>query len=123
MEQSAGRLRQAGFYVDLGSGRRVEVDYDTPDRLWLATASGVQSVEAWIKELHGVDVRIRIDRTAVGLLVSVDLGDSAAEVQNSDGGASVLMRVDQAQQECVVTAAIDNGEDIVLKRLSLPRRS
>jgi hypothetical protein len=72
MEQ-ANRLVNAAWQIDLGEGKRVEVELGTSS-LWVALGPPLDA-EIWIKDLAGhLDFRVMLERTHNGHEISLDRG-------------------------------------------------
>jgi hypothetical protein len=72
MEQT-NRLVNAAWQVDLGEGKRVEVELEYSN-LWVALGPPLNA-EVWIKSIAGhVDFRIKVEHTDNGLEIWLDRG-------------------------------------------------
>jgi hypothetical protein len=72
MEQT-NRLINAGLQIDLGEGKRVEVELEQ-SRFWVALGPPLDA-EVWIKGIAGhLDFRVKVERTPDGLEISLDRG-------------------------------------------------
>lgn len=75
MEQT-NRLVNAGLQIDLGEGKRVEVELEQ-SRFWVALGPPLDA-EVWMKGIAGqLDFRVKVERTPDGLEISLDPGPGA----------------------------------------------
>jgi hypothetical protein len=72
MEQT-NRLVNAGLQINLGEGKRIEVELEGA-RFWVALGPPLDA-EVWIKDVAGhQNFRVRVERTPDGLVVSLGRG-------------------------------------------------
>jgi hypothetical protein len=75
MEQT-DRLVNAGLQIDLGEGKRIEVELEG-SRFWVALGPPLDA-EVWIKDVSGhQDFRVKVERTPDGVEISLDRGPRA----------------------------------------------
>jgi len=105
MEQT-NRMVNAGWQVDLGEGKRVEVELEH-SRFWVALGPPL-SAEVWIKGIAGhVDFRVIVQRTDDGLEISLDRGPGPLRSWPEDN-PRMGVRVDPANRSGV--AYVRRGE-------------
>jgi len=82
------------WQVDLGTGRRTEVEVSPSGGIWLATGELTNLVEIWMKKVAGiVDLRVHLQRTAEELIVVVDRGDNGGSWWRGETAPRLIIRI------------------------------
>lgn len=110
-DEEEKRSTQFACQTDLGESRRVDVEIGVGDQLWIAAGAGIGVVDLWIKEVGpGLDIRVRVLRSARGLEISIDRGEQAAQWWPDDNGPRLAFAIDPIRGSASVTAAIGNDQ-------------
>lgn len=77
MSQESQRVCAAALQLDLGSNRWLEFEVDESGKPWLAADQTTAEADVWMKQVAAtLDLRVHIQRTEHGLIVTVDQGDN-----------------------------------------------
>lgn len=87
----------ASYQIDLGTGRRTEIEIDSSGNVWLAAGELTVAVDLWMKRVGGiVDLRIHVERTKEGITVAIDRGNNPGSSPQGDAAARLIVRIDEA---------------------------
>jgi hypothetical protein len=119
MSENGHGLRHAGWQIDLGAGNRVDAEFG-PGGVWFAIGSKIDGVNAWMKGVDGIDVRIGIERRPDGVVITFDRGDNQPAWW-PERGPEITLRIDRETRTASVTARgpAHEGKEVLLAQTEI----
>jgi hypothetical protein len=95
MEDNPGKVTLA---ADFGAGRQADLEFESPNTLWLAAGTGIGTADIWMKGVGGeIDLRVRIVRVGKALEVIVDRGEQSKNWWPDDSVPRLLVVLDPTE--------------------------
>ena len=90
----------------------MEVDFDAPQKLWVAAGKAIEEVSLWIHGLGGHDVRVAIARSSDQITIRLDRGARRPEWWTEAESPRLVLDIDgQYRSVQVMAAGGDIGAD------------
>lgn len=107
-----GSSGQIACQIDFGSGRQLDLEFPASDRVWMASGSGIETIDLWVKTILGkLDLRVSVRRTQTGIEVAIDRGHEGGPWWPADGIPRLIVETDPDLKTATVSCQVGLGND------------